>query len=99
MFILTNINAAQDLVQVFDTDDGTNDVMRLTVVAQNVVARNLKIYGLGRLGRTTRQSAIPLPQLGIYCDIIEAKEAFATYYQKHGMSRRDARIRAGLTPG
>lgn len=96
MFILTNIDTMNGLVQVFDTADGSNDVMRLGVVAQQVVYRKLKIYGLGKIGQRMKPTAQPIPQMGVYVDTIEAKEAFATYYQQHGMQRRDARIRAGL---
>lgn len=96
MFILTNIDVRQDLVQVFDTQDGSNDVIRLSVVAGNVTGKNLKIYGLGKLSARKRQTSTPLPHLGVYVDVIEAKEAFATYYQKHGMPRNMARMRAGL---
>ena len=96
MFILTNIDTNQDLVQVFDTTDGTNDVIRLSVVAQNVLRKNLKIYGLGKIGNRMRGTSTPLPSIGVYVDIMEAKEAFATYYQNHGMPRQMARQRAGL---
>lgn len=96
MFILTNIDVRQDLVQVFDTQDGSNDVIRLGVVAGNVVSRGLKIYGLGKIGRAVKSTATVIPQYGVYVDVIEAKEAFATYYQQRGMPRQMARQRAGL---
>lgn len=96
MFILTNIDMRQDLVQVFDTQDGSNDVIRLSVVAGNVVNRGLKIYGLGKLANRRRPTSQPVPQLGVYVDVIEAKEAFATFYQKQGVPRQLARQRAGL---
>ena len=102
MFILTNIDVRQDLVQVFDTQDGSNDVIRLSVVAGNVTGKNLKIYGLGKLSSMRRQSAAkqqmsqPITHLGVYVSVLEAKEAFATYYEQHGMPRPMARMRAGL---
>lgn len=96
MFILTNIDPRQDLVQVFDTEDGSNDVIRLSVVAQNVLKKGLRIYGLGKLSSRSRPTSQALPGYGVYVDAIESKEAFATYYQKHGMPRQMARQRAGL---
>lgn len=96
MFILTNIDTDQDLVQVYDTEDGTNDVVRLSVAARNVRSRGLKIYGLGRLGGKLRPTSTPLTALGVYVDVTESKEAFATYFQKTGMSREQARAKAGL---
>lgn len=96
MFILTNIDMRQDLVQVFDTTDGSNDIIRLSTVANHVVNRGLKIYGMGKMNARKRQTASVIPQLGVYVDAIESKEAFATYYQKHGMTRQMARARAGL---
>ena len=97
MFILTNIDVNQDLVQVFDTQDGSNDVIRLSVIASNVTNRGLKIYGLGKLGRQGRNTATPLPMYGVYVDVMEAKEAFATFYQQKGIPRHMARQRAGLS--
>lgn len=98
MFILTNIDVNQDLVQVYDTSDGSNDIIRLSVVAQNVTNKGLKIYGLGKLGMRVPGTSTVLQNLGVYVDVVEAKEAFATYYQQHGMPRQMARMRAGL-PG
>lgn len=96
MFILTNIDTNQDLVQVFDTQDGTNDIVRLSIVAPNVTNKGMKIYGLGKISQRLKPTATPIPSLGVYVDAIEAKEAFATYYQKHGMTREQARMRVGL---
>lgn len=97
MFILTNIDARQDLVQIFDTSDGSNDVIRLSAVASQICNRGLKVHGIGRAGANKRQNVNVIPQLGVYVDVIEAKEAFAQYYQKHGMPRQMARARAGLS--
>lgn len=97
MFILTNIDVRNDLVQIFDTDDGSNDVVRLSVTAKKIRGNKFKVYGLGRLTSKLRPNAQALEPLGVYVDVIEAREAFATYYQKSGMSRQAARARAGLT--
>lgn len=97
MFILTNIDVRQNLVQVYDTDDGSNDVVSLSATASKIRGNRFKVYGLGKLSARKSQTSQPIDALGIYVDIVEAREAFATYYQKCGMTREAARIRAGLS--
>lgn len=96
MFILTSINIPNDLVQVYDTKDGTNDVVSLSAVAQQVVNKSIKIYGIGCLASCKRKDAIPLQPYNIYISNVEAKEALATFYTQHGFTREQARQRVGL---
>lgn len=96
MFIMSNINIMQDLVSVYDTKDNTNDTVRLSILANQILSKKIKVYGVGSLAGMKRSDAIPVMQLGIYISYNEAKEALATYYQQLGMSRQEARKKVGL---
>lgn len=96
MFILTNVNISNDLVQVYDTKDNTNDVVSLSAVAQQVVNKTIKIYGIGLLESRKRKDVIPLEPYKIYICYNEVKEALVTFYMQHGYSREEARKRVGL---
>lgn len=96
MFILTNVNIQSDLVQVYDTKDNSNDIVRLSIVAQQVLEKRIKIYGVGRLGTVKRKDIIPLEPYGIYICYNEAKEALVTFYMQHGFTREQAKARVGL---
>ena len=97
MFIMSNINIMQDLVSVYDTKDNTNDTVRLSILASQILNKRLKVYGVGSLAGMKRSDVIPVMQLGIYVSYNEAKEALATYYQQvYGITRQEARARVGL---
>lgn len=96
MFIMTNVCVEKDLVQVYDTKDNTNDTVRLSIVAEQIHQKKLKVYGLGRLSSMTRSDSIPVSYFGIYVCPNEAKEAMATFFQQHGLSRQEALAKVGL---
>lgn len=96
MFIMTNINIPNDLIQVYDTKDGTNDVVRLSMLSRQIVQGNIKVYGLGKLNTSNRAGTIPIYNYGVYVCYNDAKEAFARYYQKNGYTREQALKAVGL---
>ena len=96
MFIMTNIAVNQDLVQVYDTKDGSNDTVRLSVVADQIKMKKLKVYGLGRLSDKYPKDAQALYSYGLYVSINESKEALATHYSQMGVPRNIARAKVGL---
>lgn len=96
MFILTNVDISSDLVQVYDTKDNTNDVVSLSAVAQQVLNKSIKIYGVGCLDSCKRRDIVPLVPYKIYICNNEAKEALVTFYMQHGFTREQAKARVGL---
>lgn len=96
MFILTNIDIKKDLVQVYDTNDATNDVVRLSAIANQIVNGKIKVYGLGKLSSSRRLDIIPLSNYGLYVCYKDAREAFARHYQQKGYTRENALKAVGL---
>ena len=96
MYILTNLDIPKDLVSVFDSSDGTNEVIRLSVLASKITSRKIKVYGLGSLAVRSRADIVPIEHLGIYVCNSEAREALATVMTQRGVQRSEAKRRAGL---
>ena len=96
MFILTNVSIEKNLAQVFDTKDGSNDLVRLNILADQVNNGKLKVYGVGRLVSMKRQDSVPIDKYNIYINMQEAKEALATQYMDRGMSKEQARKKVGI---
>lgn len=96
MFIMTNINIPNDLVQVYDTKDGSNDIVRLSILSRAISQGTIKVYGIGRLTGVVRGDAIPVNAYGIYICYRDAKEALARYYQQKGYTREQALQTVGL---
>ena len=96
MFILTNVNVNQDLVRIYDTNDNTNDIVSLSVIANKVLSNTIRVYGIGNLNKARRSDIVAVAPLGIYICFNEAKEALASEYIKRGMSKADAYVKVGL---
>ena len=96
MFILTNINIPNDVVQVYDTKDRSNDVIRLSIIAYQILNGSVKVHGLGVVNKSKSSTSVPIRNLGIYVDVQEAKEAMAKYYISNGMSAEKAYACLGL---
>lgn len=96
MFIMTQVNINQDLIQVFDTKDNTNEYVKLSIIAGQVRNSKIRIYGVGKLSKSCRNDCIPIAPYDIYVSFNEAKEALATYYQQNGVPRAQARRQVGL---
>ena len=96
MFIMTNVDISQDLIQVYDTKDNTNDVVRLSVLSGQILQKKIRVYGVSSLSSRRLSDAIPLVPYGICISYTEAKEAIASHYEKLGYARKDARAKAGL---
>ena len=96
MFILTNVDISSDLVQVYETTANNIDVVRLRAVAQQVLNKSIKIYGIGCLDSCKRRDIVPLVPYKIYICNNEAKEALVTFYMQHGFTREQAKARVGL---
>lgn len=93
---MTNVNVSSDLISVYDSTDNTNEVIRLSVVASQVLQRRIKVYGVGILNGVRKKDCIPLVPYGIYICYNDAKEALASLYMQRGMTRSEARSRVGL---
>lgn len=97
MFIMTNINIPNDLIQVYDTKDGSNDIVKLSILASQIIQGKIKVYGVGKLSNSSnRHDIIPIIPYDIYICYGDAKEAFARLYQKKGYSREQALKAVGL---
>jgi hypothetical protein len=95
---MTNISIQEDLIQVFDTKDTTNDTVRLSLLAPKLINGEIKVYGVGDLNKTNRRDIIPIPYLGIYVCYADAKQAIAKYYEKKmGYTREQALQAVGLS--
>ena len=90
MFIMTNVNIANDMIQVFDTSDRTTDVVRLSILSRQITSGKLKVYGLGSLAKVRRQDSIPIDLYGIYVCVQDAKDAMVKFYQRNGYTKEQA---------
>lgn len=96
MFIMSDINIPQDLIQVYDTKDSTNDVIRLSILASQITMGKIVVYGVGAVGTVAPKDAIPIPSYGIYISYTEAKKMFARMYMHKGYSKEEAYRAVGL---
>lgn len=95
MLILTGIKNSN--CKIFDTDDNSNDMIPLSVVSEFIKEGKGKIYGLGSLNKPHSKDSVPLYDYGIYYSKSDAQNAAAMHYmRKYGISRAEARKRAGL---
>lgn len=98
MYILTGLNIQQGMCTIFDTSDKAVDNVSLVKTAELVRDRNTRIYGIVSLSKTrlAGQGVQSIPKLGIGINILEAKQALATYYMDLGVSKEMAYKKAGL---
>lgn len=77
MLILTGVSLKYDLIQVYDTDDNTNERMSLSVLARKLRSKDLRIYGIREYnnGEFYPPDAHLVNQCGIVIIPSEAKTA------------------------
>jgi hypothetical protein len=79
MFILTGLVPEQNMAQVFDTSDKTNETICFSVLVQQIRAGRIKVKGLN-----TRGKGLYLQPYNIYVDNEESQAQMAKFYQKIG---------------
>lgn len=94
MFIMTNINVPNDLIRVYDSTDGSNDVIRLSTAIDQVKSGKLVIQGISFSNGF--QDSTPLKQYGVFISYIEARQAMANLYISRGVAPQEAYRRVGL---
>lgn len=96
MFILFNVNPNKDLVTIYDSTDNTNEPVKLSVVANQVLNGSLKVYGIRTLNNLNN-NCTPIRNFGIAINQLEAKQAFArVLMQKNKLTKEQAYKQVGL---
>ena len=78
MFILTDFNIANDIVQVLDTSDMTNDFVRLSSLVNDILSNNLNVVGIYKTNEN--KNGVVIDSLGISIDTDKAKEELVKFY-------------------
>lgn len=94
MFIMTSISVPQDLIRVYDTNDGTNDVAKLSTVVNQILSGKMRIEGLS--SQKLYRDSVFIPAYNIYASDYAAKYGYAEYKISKGMNAHDAYASVGL---
>ena len=94
MFILTRLDIARDAVRIYDTSDGTNDVVRLSAISRQIRSKSIRVVGLDL--KAGYPDSVYIQNCGVYASLIHAKQEMANYYISKGVSQQDAFTRVGL---
>lgn len=84
MFIASGVDLQRGLVQILDTNDGSQDVVALSVAAKQVKGKNaIKVWGIksGLCGKK-EQGDIELPNLNITISPVETRSAIERYWNR-----------------
>ena len=82
MFIMTNFNTNNGIIEVLDTKDGMREQIFLAPLAQRMAKSNkLKIYGVRR-GIENGENLYPYPQFNITLSPSDAQQAVNRLYNK-----------------
>lgn len=77
MFFLTNIDIGRNMARVYDTNDGTNDVIRLNALLAEISAGRLCVEGIGT--NCTCQDTIRIPGTYFCASVMYARESLARW--------------------
>lgn len=96
MFIVVGMDAKNDVVSILDTKENVApSQVSLYSLAHCITHNNLVVRGLPKTS-VAGQNAIEIPGTGVSFDIKQAKEALAKYFVMNGLSKVEAREKAGL---
>ena len=97
MYIMTNADPNRDLIRVYDTDDGTNEVVPFGRVARDVRSGKFRVAGVSTsLNEDNRKDASFVRQHGVYLSMLEARISLARHYSSKGMQWNEALRKVGL---
>lgn len=83
MFIMTNFNISNGIIEVLDTKDGMREQIFLAPLAQRMSkSSKLKIYGVRR-GIESGKNLYPYPQFNLTLSPADAQQAINRLYSKN----------------